>query len=74
MPLIDPENLEEWQAEVRAVDLNTAKLKCEAIAAKEPLTEVLSVTQATVTPFKGTYRFICWFRSEGIPNDSNSDS
>jgi len=74
MPLIDPENFEEWEFEVRAIDLNAAKVRCEAIAANEPLTEVLSVTQATVTPYNGTYRFVCWFRSEVKANDSNSDS
>lgn len=73
--LIDPENFNEWEFEVRAKDLNEAEKKCEAIASSEPLTEVLSVTQVTVTPYKGTYRFICWFRTEVVPNDSsNSDS
>lgn len=74
MPLIDPENVEEWQFEVRATDLKTAQMKCEAIAAKEPLTEVLSVSQSTVTPYQGTYRFICWFRSEVVPDDNDNDS
>ncbi len=74
MPLIDPDNpFEEWAKEIRASDLNTARLKCEAIAAKEPLTEVLSVTQETVTPYNGTYRFICWFRSEVIGDDDSDN-
>lgn len=74
MPLLDPDNpFEEWEAEIRASDLNTAQSMCEAIAEIEPLTEVLSVTQETVTPYKGTYRFICWFRSEVI-GDDDSDS
>lgn len=72
--LTDPDNYEEWQAEVRATDLHAAQRKCEVIAAREELTEVLSVTQATVTPYNGTYRFICWFRSEVKPDDSNSGS
>ena len=71
--LIDPENGEEWAKEIRASILNEAQRKCEAIAAKELLTEVLSVTQATTTPYEGAYRFICWFRSEATPNDNDSD-
>lgn len=70
--LIDPENVEEWEAEVRATSLDTARAECEAIAAKEPLTEVLSVTQATVKPYNGTYRFTCWFRSEVKTDECNN--
>jgi outer membrane protein assembly factor BamD (BamD/ComL family) len=72
--LFDPENdYEEWAKELRAKNLGEAKAKCEAIANREPLTELLSVSQATVTPFNGTYRFICWFKSE-VNNDASDDS
>ena len=71
--LIDPENVETWELEVRAKNLNAARSQCEAIAATQPLTEVLSVTQATITPYEGTYRFICWFNSEVTENDSGDD-
>jgi len=71
--LTDPENFEEWEFDVRAENYEKARVKCEEIAAAQPLTEVLNVTQATTTPYKGTYRFVCWFRSEGRPDD-NSDS
>lgn len=71
--LIDPENFEEWEFEVRATDLKAAEHFCQAIAESNPLTEVLNVTQATVTPYNGKYRFICWFRSERR-DDSHSNS
>jgi hypothetical protein len=71
--LTDPENpFEEWEFEVRAANLNAARSQCEAIAASQQLTEVFSVTQATVTPSNGTYRFICWFRVE-VTDDGNDD-
>jgi hypothetical protein len=62
--LQDPENpSEEWEGDVWAKTLAEARAKCEAIA--DPMTEVLSVTQAGKTPTKrGDYRFICWFRTE----------
>lgn len=72
--LTDPENpFEEWAREVRASTLNEAQKKCEAIAADIPLTEVLSVSQETVTPYEGTYRFICWFRGEITENGDDND-
>lgn len=72
--LTDPEKpFEEWAREVRAATLNEAQIKCEAIAAGIPLTEVLSVSQETVTPYEGTYRFICWFRGEITENGDNND-
>lgn len=70
--LTDPENYEEWEFEIRAADINVARRKCEAIAANQPLTEVLTVTQATTTPYNGTYRFICWFKSEVIADDDSN--
>jgi hypothetical protein len=72
--LIDPENVEEWEFQVRAADINVARKKCEEIAANQLLTEVLSVTQATMTPYNGTYQFICWFRSEATDDDNNNGS
>ncbi len=72
--LQDPENYEEWEFEVRAENLEKARVKCERIAANNPLTEVISVSQATTTPYKGTYRFVCWFRSEAIGHDNDSDT
>ncbi|MEX0268360.1 hypothetical protein AB3R30_04395 [Leptolyngbyaceae cyanobacterium UHCC 1019] len=73
--LIAPENpSEECAKEIRATSLKKAQRKCEAISAKELLIEVLSVTQATITPYEGNYRFTCWFRSEAIPNVNDSDS
>ncbi len=71
--LHDPEHFEEWELEVRATDQKAAERKCEEIAVNNPLTQVLLVTQATKTPYSNTYRFICWFRSETTPNDSDSD-
>jgi len=69
--LIDPENIEEWELVVRATDLSTAKQRCQAIADGQPLTEVGGVTQLTTTPYNGTYRFICWFRSERRDSDDD---
>jgi hypothetical protein len=72
--LIDPEDCEEWELEVRAADLAAAEQRCQAIANGQPLTEVLDVTQATKTSYKGTYRFICWFRSERREDDDDRDN
>ncbi len=64
--LQDPEKpFVEWTEPVRAKNLDGAKIKCEAIAAQDPLLEVANVTQATKTPNKkGEYKFICWFKAE----------
>jgi hypothetical protein len=65
--LTDPENpYEEWSDEVWAETLEEARRKCEFLAdSGRTLTEVTSVTQKTRTKSKqGTYRFICWFRTE----------
>jgi hypothetical protein len=72
--LLDPENFVEWDVEVRASDLEAAKKRCQVIANSHVLTELLNVTQATTTPYNGTYRFICWFRSEGKLNNDDSDT
>lgn len=64
--LQDPENPSvEWQEIVKAKTLGSAQAKCEAIAARDVLVDVLNVTQATKTPDKnGDYKFICWFKGE----------
>jgi hypothetical protein len=64
--LQDPEKpFVEWTEPVRANNLAGAKIKCEAIAAQDPLIEVANVTQATKTlNKKGEYKFICWFKAE----------
>jgi len=73
--LQDPEKpFEEWEQEVRAQTIDEAKAKCQAIADGQTLTDLLTVTQATVTPYKGTYRFIYWFRSERSDNDDDSNT
>lgn len=70
--LRDPENSYEWTQEVRASNLEVAKIRCQNIANHYPLTEILQVTQLTVTPSKqGEYKFICWFISEGVSTDAN---
>ena len=63
--LVDPENTEEWEIDVWAENLDTARSRCEAIAERYGPTEVINVTQATKkrSP-QGEYKFICWFRSE----------
>jgi|GEM_PF-4513062 len=49
--LQDPEKpFEEWEQEVRAQTIDEAKAKCQAIADGQTLTDLLTVTQATVTP------------------------
>ncbi|QLE56782.1 hypothetical protein [Nostoc sp. TCL26-01] len=72
--LQDPDNpYSEWEETIRAVSLTAAQSKCELIASQFLLTEVINVTQTTITPTKnGTYKFICWFRTEIITDDSNN--
>ncbi|HEY9664165.1 MAG TPA: hypothetical protein V6C65_37450 [Allocoleopsis sp.] len=64
--LQDPDaELEEWEQEVFAPSLESARQRCQNIANTTGLTEVLNVTQKTKTPNRsGNYTFICWFRSE----------
>lgn len=71
--LQDPENpFEEWESDVWASSLDSARVKCEMIATSDPLMTVINVTQARKTPTKkGDYLFICWFRTEVQCNDSN---
>ena len=72
--LTDPENYEEWEETVWAVDEVEAHQKCQAIADEAELTEVIKVTQETRRRSKkGTYRFVCWFRSEVAPNDNSNN-
>jgi hypothetical protein len=71
--LTDPENLEEWTEEVWASTLEGARQRCQQLAGE--LTEVLNVTQKNKTPSRGgNYRFICWFRTEVIGDDGDSDN
>lgn len=72
--LTDPENpFEEREETVWAKNKDIAWRLCQEMAEEDPLTEVVNVTQDTKNPSKkGTYRFICWFRSEVIPNDSSN--
>ncbi len=72
--LKDPDNpYEEWEDTVWASSKAMAQSKCELVASQISLTEVINVTQATKTPSKnGTYKFICWFRTEVVNNDSNT--
>jgi len=74
--LRDPERSYEWTQEVRAPNLEVARVRCQNIANSYPLTDVQQVTQRTVTPNKqGECKFICWFISEGEqPNASDRDS
>ncbi len=64
--LQDPEQpFEEWEDEVWAASLDAAQTKCEYIAERAGLTEVINVTQTTKRPTKyGSYLFTCWFRTE----------
>ena len=64
--LQDPErSFEEWSETIKAPNLDTARGKCELIASRVQLTEVINVTQKTQTPDRnGNYKFICWFRGE----------
>ncbi|GAA6618649.1 hypothetical protein [Scytonema sp. NUACC26] len=65
---------EQWEETVRAPSVAMAQSKCELIASQFPFTEVINVTQVTKTPSKnGTYKFICWFRTELVDNDSSSE-
>jgi hypothetical protein len=73
--LQDPENpYEEWEDTVQASSLVMAQSKCEIIASQFPLTQVINVTQITKTPNKnGTYKFLCWFRTEITTDGSNTE-
>lgn len=73
--LQDPENFEEWELEVWADNLSSAQAKCGYIAQRVGLTEVIAVSQETKKLSKnGTYRFVCWFRSEAKENDDDDNS
>ena len=51
--LQDPENpFEEWESDVWASSLDSARVKCEMIATSDPLMTVINVTQARKTPTK----------------------
>ncbi|HEY9631729.1 MAG TPA: hypothetical protein V6C84_30930 [Coleofasciculaceae cyanobacterium] len=71
--LTDPENSsDEWSDEVWAKSIEEAQKLCQSIAG-EYLTEVLQVTQKTKTPNrKGSYKFICWFKTEAPYDDGDS--
>jgi len=71
--LQDPERpYEEWSDEIWAVDLEAAHKQCQILAG-DGLTDVLNVTRKTKTPSKnGTFKFICWFRTEKPNDDSNN--
>ena len=73
--LQDPENpYEEWSEEVWAVNLEVARKQCQFLAGDD-LTIVLDVTQKTKTPSKtGTFKFICWFRTEKANNGTNDSN
>ena len=73
--LIDPDNpYEEWEEIIKAPNLAKAQSECTLIASQIALTEVINVTQVTKTPSKnGTYKFICWFRTEVVNYDSNTE-
>ncbi len=74
--LLDPEaENEEWTEEVFAPDLATAQNRCQNIANKGGLTEVINVTQATKTLNRqGNYKFVCWFKSETGGSSSATDN
>jgi len=73
---LDPDAaMENWEQEVFAPNLVTARQRCQNIANAVGLTEVLNVTQKTQTLNRsGNYRFICWFQSEvgGSPDADNN--
>lgn len=74
MPLIDPENLEEWEDYVWAVDESEAWKRCQFMADRAEATEVINVTQETKGRSKnGTYKYTCWFRSEVKPDDNSNN-
>jgi hypothetical protein len=64
--LIDPEKPnEEWEAEVKAPNLDSARSKCERLIPPDQVVELLNVTQRTKTPDKnGNFKFVCWFIRE----------
>lgn len=73
--LQDPDNpYEEWEDTVQASSKAMANHSGEIIASQYPLTEVINVTQTTKTPNKnGTYKFLCWFRTEITTDGSNTE-
>jgi hypothetical protein len=72
--LQDPEQpASEWTLPVTAPNLATARERCELIARRSPLIDVINVTQSGKKPNKkGEYSYICWFRSEANPDDSRN--
>jgi hypothetical protein len=72
--LTDPDSpFDEWQIEVRAKDIGSARAQCEAFIAPSPLVELLNVTPSTKTPNKnGEVKFVCWYRRE-VQNDDSRD-
>lgn len=64
--LIDPENPgQEWTEVVTAKNLGDAQMQCELMAeASDTPMALLNVTQLTKTSKTGTYKFVCWFKSE----------
>ena len=64
--LIDPEKPnEEWEAEVKALNLDSARSKCERLIPPDQPVELLNVTQRTKNPDKnGNFKFVCWFIRE----------
>ncbi len=70
--LTDPDRpFDEWQIEVRAKDISSARAQCEAEIAPARLVELLNVTQVTKTPNKnGEVKFVCWYRREDQEDDS----
>ena len=71
--LTDPESYEEWEDVVWAKNEAKAWAACQEIAEEALLTEVINVTQVIKKPSKnGTYKFVCWFRSEVNPDDSSN--
>ena len=75
MPLIDPENYEEWEDDVWAISESEAWRKCEFMAHEAEATEVINVTQSKKRPrTDGKYKYTCWFRSEVKPSDNSSNN
>lgn len=75
--LQDPDAaMENWEQEVFAPNLATARQKCQNIANAVGLTEILNVTQKSQTRNRsGNYTFICWFQSEvGGSTDADNNS
>jgi hypothetical protein len=70
--LTDPDSpFDEWQIEVRAKDIDAARVQCEAFIAPSPLVDLLNVTPLTKTPNKnGEVKFVCWYRREVQEDDT----